>query len=368
MRVDPGVAKVVPATRARVAALVVTLLVPLFGAGTVEGLPAPFTVRVDGTDVPVAPGTTLGRASANLGLRPHSGDLLSVDRKVLEESAFPGRVLVNGRALPPSTPLPRGAVLTVLHGEDRSEGLRSTVSLPGSEAPNPQRMLGGAPGELVVTRGAVSRIAVSAVFRPTGPVNTPKAVALTFDDGPTPAHTPKILAILQKMKVPATFFVIGDLADRYPGLIRRELAAGMAVGTHTHDHPHDLRALPAAVVRRQLMDGVLSLRRLGADVSLFRPPGGSYSDRVVDAAREMGMRTVMWSVDGGDWAADATSKQIVGAVLSAVEPGSIVLLHDGGGDRSATVKALPSIIEGIRKKGLQLVPIDSGSPAGSGVG
>ena len=100
-----------------------------------------------------------------------------------------------------------------------------------------------------------------------------------------------------------------------------------------------------------------ALERLGISARLFRPPGGSLDDGVVQAARRQGMRVVTWSVDPEDWAGGATAGRVATRVLSAVRPGSIVLLHDGGGDRRATIAALPRIIRGIRARGLHLVAV-----------
>jgi len=101
--------------------------------------------------------------------------------------------------------------------------------------------------------------------------------------------------------------------------------------------------------------GVLSLA--GVRPTLFRPPGGSYGAVTLDVARSLGLRVVLWSVDPADWTPGISSKAIVHRVLSNVGPGSIVLLHDGGGDRSATLAALPAIIKGIRARHLDLVTI-----------
>jgi peptidoglycan/xylan/chitin deacetylase (PgdA/CDA1 family) len=94
------------------------------------------------------------------------------------------------------------------------------------------------------------------------------------------------------------------------------------------------------------------------DTSIFRPPGGSYSEAVIQAAEKLKSRLVMWAIDPRDWAPGRTVDEIVKGVLSQVRPGSIILLHDGGGNRSATIAALPKIIRGIRKMGLGFLPIE----------
>ena len=110
-------------------------------------------------------------------------------------------------------------------------------------------------------------------------------------------------------------------------------------------------------MRSEMLDAKLALEQVGVEPHLFRPPGGSFSGDVVETARRMGMRVVLWSVDPQDWRNGATTTQIVVNVLSNVHPGSIVLLHDGGGDQSATVRALPQIIKGLRKMHLRIKPV-----------
>lgn len=185
-------------------------------------------------------------------------------------------------------------------------------------------------------------------------------VVLTFDDGPWPGSTRAILRILQRRHAPATFFLIGEQVRRYPNLVRAELRAGMEVGDHSWDHPLDppLAHLATARIHDELSFTKTAETQLGASVTAFRPPGGSWSGRVVALAHAQAMRVVLWSVDPRDWAPGATAKGIVRNVLTNVRAGSIVLLHDGGGDRAATVRALPRIIAGIRKRGLRLVPIE----------
>jgi hypothetical protein len=142
--------------------------------------------------------------------------------------------------------------------------------------------------------------------------------------------------------------------ERYPELVRRELAAGMAVGSHSYGHPQPFDRLPAARIRDEIAQGRRTLQPLGVHPVGFRPPGGATSPTVTVAAQEFGDRTVLWSVDPADWQPGVTANQLVWRVLAGVRPGAIVLLHDGGGDRSATVAALPAIIDGLRRLGLTL--------------
>jgi peptidoglycan/xylan/chitin deacetylase (PgdA/CDA1 family) len=108
------------------------------------------------------------------------------------------------------------------------------------------------------------------------------------------------------------------------------------------------------------------LSRLGARPRLFRPPGGSTSPQLVRAAAALGQRVVLWSVDPADWTLGSSARKITKRVLAAVRPGSIVILHDGGGDRTATLAALPAIVRGIRQRGLQLVALTANPPPTQG--
>jgi peptidoglycan/xylan/chitin deacetylase (PgdA/CDA1 family) len=189
-----------------------------------------------------------------------------------------------------------------------------------------------------------------------------RAVALTFDDGPWPVQTERVLAVLRRFHVHATFFTIGYLVDEYPQLVRLERRDGMTVGNHTYNHPQvpPFGRLPRPLLENEISLGAQSLSRAGVTARLLRTPAGSVSPAVLQAAQSAGERVVLWSVDPGDWRPGATASQLKRDVLAAVRPGSIIILHDGGGDRSATIAALPGIIKGIRHKGLRLVTIAGG--------
>jgi peptidoglycan/xylan/chitin deacetylase (PgdA/CDA1 family) len=180
-------------------------------------------------------------------------------------------------------------------------------------------------------------------------------VALTFDDGPGP-YTPKIVDILTRLHVPATFFVVGREL-RYFGLyLPRELAHGFVIGDHTQDHV-PLGLIEPAAQRSQLLEQAAGIARWGAPFPhLFRPPYGSYSAATLGIAKQLGMLTVLWTIDTKDFARPGV-KVIVANVLSGVRPGAIVLLHDAGGERSQTIAALPLIIRRLQKRGYQLVTV-----------
>jgi peptidoglycan/xylan/chitin deacetylase (PgdA/CDA1 family) len=213
----------------------------------------------------------------------------------------------------------------------------------------------------VTVTGRISGKVASSAFHSTGPAVVPQAVALTFDDGPWPGQTRRILAILRRLHAPATFFVVGDLAQHLPQLIAAERGQhGILVEDHSWSHPltPPFGEQRPRTVRFQIDRTLQTLAADGVHPTLFRPPGGGWSDRVVAIASSLGVRLVLWSVDPRDWAPGATAKGVAASVLGHVHAGSIVIMHDGGGDRTATIRALPRIIRGIRRRGLRLVNVE----------
>jgi peptidoglycan/xylan/chitin deacetylase (PgdA/CDA1 family) len=344
-----------------IAVVVTAFALPLIVAADIKEMPPPVQISLAGKGaILVDAGTTLGELLKGLGLKPKSGNLLDVEGKILQRRAYPGSVTVNGQRVPRRTVLRQGDRILVVSQKNRTEPLlRQVVKLPGRQPEDPEFYLGTVPGEEIVTTGKISDKLVSSVFRATGPIHQPRAVALTFDDGPNPPYTQRILAVLKHHHVHATFFTIGYLAARYPDLVKREQRMGMVVGDHSWDHPTNppLKTLPTSVIQSEISRAADALAAAGVTTRFFRPPGGSTSTEVEQLAKNLGMRVVLWSVDPQDWRNGITTKQIVKTVLADVRPGSIVLMHDGGGDQSATVRALPKIIRGIRKKHLKLVTI-----------
>ena len=331
-------------------------------APTLADQPPPLWVSVDGAQRQLAAGTTLAEAISALDLHPRPGDLVDVAGVTLQRGLYPGSVLVDGAHAAPGDRLHGGARLMVAPGPDRTEPVTSRrVPVPGGEPADPEYSLGTVPGVEVTVRGTISGKVASSAFRATGPAHVPHAVALTFDDGPWPGQTRQVLAILRRMHAPATFFIVGDVADRSPQLVAAERRTpGVLVEDHSWTHPlaPPFGEQRPAVVRFQIERTLQTLSADGVHATLFRPPGGGWSDKVVAIASSLGVRLVLWSVDPRDWAPGATAKGITHNVLTHVHPGSIVIMHDGGGDRSATVKALPKIIHGIRHKGLRLVTVE----------
>jgi len=182
-----------------------------------------------------------------------------------------------------------------------------------------------------------------------------RVVALTFDDGPSP-YTPWLLDELRRLHAPATFFVIGQQAWAHAWSLRRELALGMAVGDYTEAH-RALAGRRAAVQRHDIAAVVPALTDRGLPrPQLFRPPYRLYDRTTLGVLRALGMVCVLWSVDPADWRRPGVAA-IVRRTLAAVRPGAIVELHDGGGDRSQTVAAVPGIVRALRRRGYRFVTV-----------
>lgn len=350
-----------PAGRGLLVATVAAVVVALTFAATrlAEGPPL-VGIRVDGELLHVEKGTTFGELVRREDLRARAGRLLDVEGDILERHADPGEVLLNGAAPSRSAALRAGDSIEVANGEDMTEPTVKLVQkLPTPVAPNPASVIGTSEAEEVTVRGKLSGKVLREFTRRTGVLHRPRAVALTFDDGPWPRTTMKILDILIRHKAKASFFVVGYLAERYPMLVRREVSSGMTVANHSWSHPADpaFRDLASSRTSTEMSRPNELIERYGPPVRLFRPPGGSWDDDVRQTAARLGMRLVLWDVDTLDWKRSTTPKQITKRVLSNVRPGSIVLMHDGGGDARDTIEALPDIIKGIRKEGLKLVAL-----------
>ena len=195
-----------------------------------------------------------------------------------------------------------------------------------------------------------------------------KKLAITFDDGPDPHWTPRILDILKQKDVPAAFFVIGVQASQWPDLLKREYAQGDEIGNHTYTHPN-WEDITRTQIRWELnLTQRLIESTLGVKSILFRPPYGidhqpEYAEEValLPAAQDMGYLIVGQKIDPHDWqqrdGKQIPMQEIIDGVLHQVDDGNIILFHDGGGDRSQTVAALPKIIDALRAQGYQFVSV-----------
>lgn len=181
-----------------------------------------------------------------------------------------------------------------------------------------------------------------------------KILALTFDDGPHPIFTERLLALLKQESVKATFFVVGKMVERRPDLLKEIDAGGHLVGNHTFSHV-TLTKIPQIEARAEyeacndLVEDVIGKR-----MRFCRPPGGDYDKHVVKAATEQGLTTVLWTDDPGDYANPGTHV-IESKTLKRLSNGGIILLHDGV---QQTLDVLPQIIDYAKKEGFKFVTVD----------
>jgi peptidoglycan/xylan/chitin deacetylase (PgdA/CDA1 family) len=334
------------------------------------------SVNVDGQRVRASSSATVGDLLARGLITGRSGDLVAV---------LPGTVLqtgggekpyamVNGHDAVPGVRLRDGDVVAGHDGTDtvepileRTEPIPFDVSYVGS-GPIETIETTGEPGLQVVRYGAgsgeiVSRatveLATAEVIRCDPPLEGAKLIALTFDDGPWPGQTAAILHILETAHIRATFFEIGRQAREHPGLSRMLASAGMLIGNHTETHPLHLDRLTDIAVGAQIAQAQNDITQAsGTRPRYFRPPGGNTAPAMFPVLARLRVKWVEWNVDPHDWQRPL-ARTIVARVMRGVRPGAVVLMHDGGGDRSRTIAALPVIIAKLKARGYVFVTLDS---------
>ncbi|MCW3094475.1 MAG: putative xylanase/chitin deacetylase, partial [Chthonomonadaceae bacterium] len=194
--------------------------------------------------------------------------------------------------------------------------------------------------------------AKGAVF---GGLPTEKVIALTFDDGPKPGVTEPLLEMLTNARVPATFFVIGKHVMEYPELTKRIADAGMEIANHSYTH-RNLTTLTAEQVAQEMLETQAAVMSVTGKMPRFmRPPGGNWNAAVAQVVREWGLTPCMWTVDvyGSEVLG---AQQVANAVLREVQPGSIILMHNG---KVSTLQALPTILRELKKRGYTFMTVDA---------
>jgi peptidoglycan-N-acetylglucosamine deacetylase len=239
--------------------------------------------------------------------------------------------------------------------------VRSTLAVPHCATP-----MGAECATLWPAKGGVAQLhppqpigctAAGAPFA--GGITTRKReIALTFDDGPW-YQTPQFLALLERNRVPATFFEVGEHIAEYGeggAIERRMLADGDMIGDHTWSHL--VVAGGGQLAASQIGKAAAAIREAtrGFTPCLFRAPDGSVSPGLIAEARSLGFTTIQWDIDPRDWALPGVG-EIEDNVLANAHPGAIVIMHDGGGDRSETLAALPDIIDTLRGRGYTFVTV-----------
>jgi len=190
-----------------------------------------------------------------------------------------------------------------------------------------------------------------------------KLVALTFDDGPSPVWTPKILDELKKAGVKATFFMLGDHVEKYPEIAKRVAQEGHEIENHSYDH-HVLFYYKMEELEKEIKDTEKIIQDVaGQTTRYFRPPKAWLTDQEKKKIKEMGYEIILWSLNSKDWVT-FDDKYIIKYILRNIRPGDIILFHDSGGvfsieggDRKETVKTIPRLVEKLKERGYKFVTV-----------
>ncbi|MEJ2871806.1 polysaccharide deacetylase family protein [Actinomycetospora sp. OC33-EN08] len=237
------------------------------------------------------------------------------------------------------------AVVLLDRGPSRTLAAGPVLDLPVSTAP-----------AVVPLAPARPAIAPTLLSTTAGGGAEGKAVALTFDDGPDPAFTPRILDLLAAHRAHATFCMVGRAAQAHPDLVRRVVAEGHRLCNHTITHDAGIGMRTPDVMTRQLQISRDLLAQVSgdADVDYFRAPEGKWSPALVRSSAQDGMRALGWTVDPLDWTQPGADA-IVARVQQRTHPGAVVLLHDGGGPRDQTVAAVEALLPWLADRGYSFV-------------
>lgn len=356
----------------------------------------PATYQVAGQEVSLARGTTYRGLVDSGALDVHKGNLVAVDDEVLQEGGGKDpTVFLNGEPVNLDDRISDQGDITAENGEDEIEPYTATQEITPIEtqiARDKQSEEEGAeagkfnfyngvlhvitdPGQegIVETRtgettGKTATVKVQdmkpRVFENLHPVlpESKKYIALTFDDGPTPSEdaTLGVLDVLAKYNVKGTFFMLGTAAEENPDTARQVAQAGHQVLSHSysHDEEHFLNNTTEDDVRTQVGKAREAIgAATGTEPLYIRPPGGNVDVKAIKAAGTLADGYIGWSVDTFDYNLPG-SDAIASVLVNDVEPGSVVLMHDGGGDRSQTIEGLDKAIPELQAKGYTFVTID----------
>jgi peptidoglycan/xylan/chitin deacetylase (PgdA/CDA1 family) len=323
------------------------------------GAGATTKLTIDGRPVWVAGRKpTVASALAAVRAKPRDGILYSaVTHRVLDAHATPAQIFLDGARAVPSHRVAAGDRIVLREGADSTEHIvRRKVQISGAGLPPVEDRI------WVTERAGFDEVDVGersgeilsrATVSPAGPAHPElgMVVALTFDDGPDPRWTPTILQILHDENVKATFCTIGYLAQRHPDLVKAEFDAGHMMCDHSMHHILQLPSKPHPQIVDEVLQGADVTRTItGQSPPFYRPPGGNLNQDIIDTAHQRGLRVLKWSVDPHDYT-KPPAPVILARITAKVGPGAVILLHDGGGDRSQTVSMLKQLIIDLKARG-----------------
>ena len=360
--------------------LLVLLLAVLISISVAPaGRPSPGVVAVNGRSVGLAfTHEPLGSVLRRIRIPLPQGVVRAIvsGRVVDHQSGIPPRILIDGRSADLQWGLQAGDRVTIASGSrvERTEVTYApaggplapgsyTEAIPAGVVPGVDAGMPDVlhklwqPGRSALRRVLMGRLSREMVADlDLVPAISPREddrplVALTFDDGPDPTWTPQVLSVLQEEHVPATFCVVGNTVAAHPDLVAREHALGETLCDHTMSHDAGLPLRPQATITWEIgQDAAVIAGTSGTPPRFYRPPAGRLSPAVVSTALGMGMRVLFWTIDTSDYLRPSPAV-LIQRVLSQVTAGSIILFHDGGGDRSRTVAALRPLIQALRERG-----------------
>lgn len=325
-------------------------------------------VQVNGVIYSVQPTVTARDLDAISALIARDGSTLSLTGDVIAlGEGGPASRQLNGAVIVGNPTLVDGSQMSVRHGDHRLETIKKVTRQISfktrfeGNGPVITLVQAGVPGQEEIFKGSSSGKEASAfVVTPAQDAivqctastkSSQKLAALTFDDGPG-TYTQAVLDALAAKHVKATFFVLGGSAAGNRSMIEKIKAAGHEVENHSWDHPV-LSKLTAEQIRSQIS-------RTNAVIGgsqFLRPPYGEYDAEVTAIANSMGLRLVLWTVDTLDWKYPSVDS-IMSYVKAETEPGAIILMHDGGKNRSETVAAIPAVVDWLLKNGYSLTTVD----------
>ena len=302
------------------------------------------------------------------------GNLVSVAGSIIETgTGSPIVYSINGEVVAPETYLHNGDVVDATSGQNITEKTK-TKTVEGHVS---FERRGSGPVVAVITPGKNSLTQIvkgeksgqvkstKVVQKPVAPVveykhyrnNKDKVVALTFDDGPSKEYTPQVLRVLKKYKAKATFFEVGHEIKKHPEITKMVANSGNQVALHAQTHDR-LAYASIKQINKNIKLGKETIKEAtGAYPTFMRPPYGSVDGSVFDALAENDLGIGLWSIDTVDWSQPGV-KSIVNRAVRYAYPGVVILMHDGGGNREQTVKALPKIIKAYKKAGYRFVTLD----------
>lgn len=344
-----------------------------------------FSVTVNGQEVTVHNGDTVQKLLDDGVVSPTPGNLLAIDGTVLEEGKGDVcSVTINNNTADVSTPLTKNAVVEVGDGADATEDSTVTEEAIPFETDEGDRSFAaywngslhllsdGKDGVRTMRTGNLSGISqeesvvqpIDAGYRIYTARPSSRVIALTFDDGPWPETTDAILDILQQYNAKATFFTIGNQISSYPEQVKRAASLGHQICTHSWDHASgsgngvDLTRMSADEQIEEVTKGYAAIADvLGEEPAhIMRAPGGNFYGDIIDTLWPYLDAEIGWDVDTEDWSRPGVDA-IKSAILS-VQPGQVILMHDGGGDRTQTVEALQQALPVLVEQGYSFVTIN----------